>query len=72
MMRLEVEFLIDVPDDMPMDAAEEWISFEVGAIAQMTARHPQMERDLEPVWRSCRVSLAYRQPNPASPGSRDG
>jgi muconolactone delta-isomerase len=47
--RIEVRFEVEVPADMPLDAAEEWIAFECHARAEMEVRHPQMERDIEPV-----------------------
>jgi hypothetical protein len=48
MSRLQVRFEIDVPDDMPIDAACEWIAFEVGVRCDITLRHPQMNKDMEP------------------------
>ena len=47
--RITVKFQVDVPDDMPLDAAYEWIAFEVGARGDMKLRHPQMDCDLEPI-----------------------
>jgi hypothetical protein len=44
-----VQFEVNIPDDMDMDDAQEWIGFEVGASRQMTCVHPQMEKDLEPI-----------------------
>lgn len=48
-MRLQIKFEVEVPDDMPFDAAREWIAFEVNARSDMTPRHPQMNHDVEPV-----------------------
>jgi len=47
-MRLQVRFELDVPDDMPLAAAKEWIAYEVGDQNSMQIRHPMMERDVEP------------------------
>lgn len=49
MKTVKVQFKVNIPDDMGMDDAEEWIGFEVGANRQMTPVHPQMEKDLEPI-----------------------
>ncbi len=48
-MRLQIRFELEVPDDMPLDAAKEWVAFEVGERNDMTPRHPQMDRELDPV-----------------------
>ena len=49
MKTVKVQFEVNIPDDMGMDDAEEWIGFEIGASRQMTPVHPQMEKDLEPI-----------------------
>jgi len=49
MKTVKVQFEVNIPDDMNIDDAEEWIGFEVGAARQMTPVHPQMEKDLEPI-----------------------
>jgi hypothetical protein len=46
-MRLQVRFEVDVPDDMPVDAAEEWVAFEVHDRNDITPRHPQMNRAID-------------------------
>ena len=49
MKTVKVQFEVNIPDDMGMDDAEEWIGFEIGAYRQMTPVHPQMQKDLEPI-----------------------
>ena len=65
--RFRVEFEVDVPDDMPLDAAEEWVAFEVGARCQMQPRHDQMNCDLEPVRDSFCMRPAFLRPTPPRP-----
>jgi len=49
MKTVKVQFEVNIPLDMDIDDAEEWIAFAVGANCQMTPVHPQMEKDLEPI-----------------------
>jgi len=49
MKRVSVRFDVEVPDDMSFEKAEEWIAFETKYSSQMTADHPQMNKDMEPI-----------------------
>jgi hypothetical protein len=39
-MRIEITAVVEVPDGTPMDAVEEWIEFEMGSSAGMSANNP--------------------------------
>ena len=39
-MRIEVRAVVEVPDNTPMEAIEEWVQYELGAGALMATQIP--------------------------------
>ena len=52
-----VKFDVEVPDDMPYQAVEDWLRFSFGDNGSMKVVHPAMETEPEPIFGTFDVEL---------------
>lgn len=49
MVKVTVQFEVEVPESATMSEIEDWVAFEIGAKAQLSGSNPMSNMDLEAV-----------------------